>query len=141
MLQVHMASGLRVPLLAADGVIVYQGKLVAVKRRYYPHQGQFCLPGGIVEYGETVQEAVVRESREETGLDTRPDFLVGVYSDPQRDPRGHIISLAFALEVVGGELVSGSDAAGVSLLDLDSLPEMGFDHNRIVEDFNRGRGR
>ncbi len=92
-----------------------------------------------MEYGETVEEAVVREVYEETGLRTEVASLVGVYSDPDRDPRGHVISLAFALEVIGGELLSGSDAAEVGLLDLDSLPEMGFDHNTIVDDFVRQR--
>lgn len=138
-LRVHMASGLRVPLLAVDGLVLYEDRLVAIKRRYYPYQGLYCLPGGIVEYGEKVEDAVVREVKEETGLDTRVVSLVGVYSDPERDPRGHVISLAFELEVLGGELASGSDASEVGLLDLDDLPEMGFDHRRIVEDFLKKR--
>ncbi len=140
-LRVHSASDFKVPLLAVDGLVLQDGRLVAVRRKYDPHQGQFCLPGGMVEYGETVEEAVVREVREETGLVTEVEELVGVYSAPGRDPRGHVISLAFALRTVGGELRSGSDAAGVDLLDLDDLPEMGFDHNAIVGDFARRERR
>ncbi len=136
-LRVHMASGLRVPLLAVDGLAVYEGKLVAIKRRYYPHEGLYCLPGGMVDYGERVEDAVVREVREETGLDTKVVSLIGVYSEPDRDPRGHVISLAYALEVVSGTLVSGTDAAKVGLLDLEDLPEMGFDHREIVADYVR----
>lgn len=138
-LRVHLASGMRVPLLAVDGLVLYKGRLVAIRRRYYPFQGLYCLPGGIVEYGERVEDAVVREVKEETGLETRVHRLVGVYSDLGRDPRGHVISLAFELEVLGGELVSGSDASVVALLDLEDLPEMGFDHRHIVEDFLRLR--
>ncbi|MFQ5837503.1 MAG: NUDIX domain-containing protein [Thermoplasmata archaeon] len=138
-LRVHLASGLKVPLLAVDGLVLHEGKLVAIKRRYYPFQGLFCLPGGIVEYGETVEEAVVREVEEETGLKTKVASLLGVYSNPDRDPRGHVVSLAFELEVVGGELVSGSDATEVGLLSLDDLPEMGFDHILIVEEFIKRR--
>lgn len=138
-LRVRMTSGFRAPLLAVDGLLMYEGKLVAVKRRYFPHQGLFSLPGGMVEYGETVEEAVVREVREETGLDTEVVALVGVYSSPDRDPRGHVISLAYALDVAGGELGSGSDAREIGLLDLGDLPEMGFDHRGIVADYIRWR--
>ncbi len=138
-LRVHLATGLKVPLLAVDGLVIHQGKLVAIKRRFYPYQGLCCLPGGIVEYGESAEEAVVREVKEETGLDTKVVTLQGAYSRPDRDPRGHVVSLVFELEVVGGELRSGSDAAEVDLLDLGDLPEMGFDHRQIVEDFLKNR--
>ncbi len=138
-LRVHLASGFRVPLLAVDGVVVHRGKLVTIKRKYYPFKDQYCLPGGIVEYGETVEEAVQREVEEETGLKTEVASTVGVYSKPDRDPRGHIISIAFDLRVVGGELLSGSDASEVNLFDFESLPEMGFDHNTIVGDFLKRR--
>ncbi len=131
----HTPPKLRAPLLAVDGLVLYEGKLVAIKRKNYPYQDLYCLPGGLVDYGETVEEAVVREMREETGLVTRVVSLVGVYSDPDRDPRGHVISLAFALEIVAGEPVAGSDAAEVGLLDLGNLPEMGFDHEDIVADY------
>lgn len=133
-LRVHLATGLRVPLLAVDGIALHEGRLVAIQRRHFPHREMYSLPGGIVEYGETTEEAVVREVGEETGLRTRVGGLVGVYSRPDRDPRGHVISVAYTLEVVGGALRSGSDAAAVALLDLEALPEMGFDHRQLVAD-------
>ena len=104
-------------------------------RRSPPFQGMPALPGGFVELGETCAAAVVREVREETGLWTRVAEIVGVYSDPDRDPRGHVVSVAFALRVVGGRLREGSDASGIVLLDRGRLPRLAFDHNRIVRDF------
>lgn len=137
--RIFLTQGLRVPLLAVDGLVLVEGRLVVIKRKYEPYVDRPCLPGGMVEHGEPVEAAAVREIREETGLDTRVQGLVGVYSDPDRDPRGHVISLAFALEHVGGDLLSGTDAAEVGLLDLEELPEMGFDHNAIVADYLRWR--
>ena len=125
------------PALAADGCVPYDGMLVAVTRRNPPFQGQPALPGGFVETGETVEDAVVREVREETGLETAVERLVGVYSDPARDPRGHVVSVAYALRVVGGALRGSSDAIEALLLDPSDLPEMAFDHARIVADWRR----
>lgn len=137
--EAHEQPRLQAPLLAADGVVLVEGKLVAVRRKYDPFRGQYALPGGMVEYGETLEEAVVREVREETGLETSILSLVGVYSHPERDPRGHVVSAVYALNPIGGTLESGSDAAAVELLDLEALPEMGFDHERIVADFQAQR--
>jgi len=111
---------------------------VAVVRQNEPFREMPALPGGFVELGETVETAVVREVEEETGLQTKVARLVGVYSDPDRDPRGHTVTLAYALEVVGGALKAGSDAANVALLDPDRLPPMAFDHTRIVADWRKG---
>jgi 8-oxo-dGTP diphosphatase len=97
-----------------------------------------ALPGGFVELGESTEVAVVREVREETGLDTRVERLVGVYSDPARDPRGHTVAVAYSLETLGGELRAGSDAEDVVLLDPEVLPPMAFDHAKIVADWRRG---
>ncbi len=126
------------PWIAADGVILVEGKLVAVIRRNPPFQGMPALPGGFVELGETAEEAVVRELHEETNLETRVVRLVGVYSDPARDPRGHTIAVAYALERTGGELLAGDDAKAITLLDPDALPPMAFDHAKIVADWRRG---
>lgn len=126
------------PWVTVDGLATVDGRLVAVIRRNPPHQGMPALPGGFVELGETTEQAVTREFKEETGLEARVSRLVGVYSDPARDPRGHTVTAAYALEVVGGALRAGSDAREIVLLDADRLPPMAFDHARIVADWRRG---
>jgi 8-oxo-dGTP diphosphatase len=122
----------RHPSVTVDGLVQVDGKLVAVRRKNEPFRGTPALPGGFVELGETTVEAVVREVREETGLETTVMRLVGVFSDPNRDPRGHTVSIAYALEVVGGTLAAGSDAADIVLIDPDRPPTLAFDHNEIV---------
>src|SRR5438128_9674128 len=99
------------PSVAVDGIVLHGGKLVAVRRKNEPYQGMPALPGGFVELGETTVEAVVREVREETGLETSVKRLVGVFSDPRRDPRGHVISIVYEVDAVRGRLKAGSDAA------------------------------
>ncbi len=120
-----------------DGLVAVEGRLVAVIRRNPPFQGMPALPGGFVELGETMESAVVREVREETGLETRVVRIVGVYSDPRRDPRGHTVTVAYALERTGGVLQASSDAKEIALLDPDRLPPMAFDHAAIVGDWRR----
>jgi len=126
------------PLVAADGLLVHERKLVAVRRKNDPFRGMAALPGGFVELGETTQEAVVREVLEETGLETQVTRLVGVFSDPKRDPRGHVISIAYALTEVGGRLEAGSDAADILLLDPAVDHRMAFDHAAIVKKWRGG---
>ncbi|MBN2111299.1 MAG: NUDIX hydrolase [Methanosarcinaceae archaeon] len=120
------------PKLTVDAVILLNGMIVLVQRKNPPFQGKFALPGGFVDIGETVEEAVEREVLEETGLSIEIVKLLGVYSEPLRDPRGHTVSVVF-LCVGRGDLKAGSDAKSVYLCDLSSIPEMAFDHNRILE--------
>ena len=120
------------PSVAVDGIVLHGGKLVAVRRKNEPYRGMPALPGGFVELGETTADAVVREVREETGLETRVKRLVGVFSDPRRDPRGHVISIVYELDAVGGRLKAGSDAAAIVHVNLSAVPGMAFDHNEIV---------
>lgn len=121
------------PVLAVDALIIYEGKLVLIKRKNLPYKGQFALPGGSVEIGETVEDATIRESKEETDLDIDIVKLLGVYSDPKRDPRSHTVSVCFIARGKGN-LRAGSDAVDIELFDLDQLPELAFDHNKIIED-------
>src|SRR5712692_2282567 len=114
------------PSVAVDGLVLRSGKLVAVRRKNEPFRGMPALPGGFVELGETTVDAVVREVREETGLETRVQALVGVFSDPKRDPRGHVISIVYALDAIGGRLKAGSDAAAIVRVDLAAVPPMAF---------------
>ena len=104
-----------------------------VRRGGEPFEGHWALPGGFVEVGETVHEAAVREAAEETGLTVEISRLVGVYSEPDRDPRGHNVSVAFLASVLGGQMRAASDAAEVEVLDPDTV-ELAFDHSRIIAD-------
>ena len=133
-----MAGPQRHPWVTVDGLVLQEGKLVAVIRRNPPFQGMPALPGGFVELGETTETAALREVREETGLETRVLRRVGVYSDPSRDPRGHTLTVAYALEAIGGVPHAASDAKALVLLDPDRPPAMAFDHVRIVADWRRG---
>ena len=110
------------PWVTADGIVVIGDQVVLIKRGREPFKGMHALPGGIVEYGERVEECVVREIEEETGLRTKVLELVGVYSAADRDPRGHFVSLAFNLTPIGGRLRGGDDAAEAALFPLERLP-------------------
>ncbi|TRZ87900.1 MAG: NUDIX hydrolase [Methanosarcinales archaeon] len=121
------------PLLTVDTVIIFQGKIVLIRRGNPPFQDHFAIPGGFVEVGETVETAAVREAKEETGLDVKLLKLLGVYSDPSRDPRGHTVSVCF-LARGSGNLKAGSDAKDTGLFGIDEIPELAFDHNKIIED-------
>ncbi|ADE35922.1 NUDIX domain-containing protein [Methanohalophilus mahii] len=123
----------KTPLLTVDGVIILNGKIVLIRRKNEPYRGSFALPGGFVEIGETTEEAVKREVMEETGLLIEILKLVGVYSEPSRDPRGHTVSVAY-LAVGKGEPRADTDAAEVGCFDPGNLPELAFDHQRIIND-------
>ncbi len=125
------------PALTVDGIVVEDGKILLIKRGNRPFQGTYALPGGFVDYGETVEDAVKREMVEETGLITEISHLLGVYSDTSRDPRGHTVSLVYVLKVNGGILSAGDDAAETVWFPLNKLPELAFDHAKIVDDFRR----
>ncbi|KAA0009251.1 MAG: NUDIX hydrolase [Thermoplasmata archaeon] len=121
------------PSITVDGVIIKNGKILLVKRKNEPFKGRWALPGGFVEYGETVEKAVLREVKEETGMDAKIKKLVGVYSDPARDPRGHTISIVFLLEGEG-DAIAGDDAIEAKFFDLNELPPLAFDHEKIIKD-------
>jgi 8-oxo-dGTP diphosphatase len=123
------------PKLTVDGIALLNGQIVLIKRKKPPFQGRYALPGGFVEVGETVETAVKREFLEETGLETDIKTLLGVYSEPTRDPRGHTVSAVFELEVTGGKLQGGDDAAEACLFDIDKMPELAFDHAKIISDY------
>jgi 8-oxo-dGTP diphosphatase len=125
---------MRNPRLTVDGVIIEDGHIVLIQRDRDPFRGRWALPGGFVNYGETVEAAVVREIFEETGLHTCIKRLVGVYSEPDRDPRGHTVSVTFLLTATGGTLKGGDDAFDARWFGLDDLPSLAFDHDRIVRD-------
>lgn len=125
----------KTPLLAVDVIALMGGGLVLIRRANPPYEGFYALPGGFVEYGERVEDAARREMLEETGLEVRLKALVGVYSDPSRDPRGHVVSIAYLAEVIGGALKPATDAKEVKVFPIDNLPEkLAFDHEQILKD-------
>jgi 8-oxo-dGTP diphosphatase len=120
--------------ITVDAIVVRKDKsIVLVRRKDEPFKDMYALPGGHVEYGETVEEAVVREVKEETGLDVRVGKLLAVYSDPDRDPRGHVVSVVFDCFETGGELVPGSDATEAWSFKKPPA-SLAFDHAKILKD-------
>lgn len=133
-----MAEGLpRNPYPTVDVVIFDPERgVLLIKRKNSPHG--WALPGGFVDYGETVEEAAVREAKEETGLDVLLTRLLGVYSDPKRDPRMHTMSVVFTAQAFRPESAAAADDAGdLRFFPLDELPELAFDHDKILADFKR----
>ena len=126
-------AGPETPKLMVDVIIPSERGVVLIRRGTEPFEGRWALPGGFVEVGETVEEAAYREAAEETGLAVEVARLVGVYSDPERDPRGHNVSVAFLARVLSGDLVAATDASEVAVLDPSSV-ELAFDHRKIIED-------
>ncbi len=125
------------PLLTVDAVITtFDGKIIFIRRKNPPYKGAWAFPGGFVEYGETVEDAVIREVNEETGAIIEIQELLGVYSDPERDPRGHMITVCFLANMNGGELMADTDAAEVSCFTADEaiMMDLAFDHHKILED-------
>ena len=126
----------KTPSLTTDCVVRDNEKRVLlVRRKSEPSKGGFALPGGFVDIGETVEAACRREVLEETGITIGALRLVGVYSDPRRDPRGHNVSIAYTTLVAGApQPRAGSDAeAAMWIEDWRSL-DLGFDHARIIAD-------
>ncbi|MFQ5488101.1 MAG: NUDIX domain-containing protein [Gammaproteobacteria bacterium] len=124
------------PLLAADIIIRLQGEagpIVLIERRNPPPG--WALPGGFVDLGETVEQAAVREAREETSLEVRLRCLLGCYSVPQRDPRGHTASVVYVADG-RGEPRARDDARQLRLVDArhPGVP-LAFDHQDILDDY------
>jgi 8-oxo-dGTP diphosphatase len=124
------------PLLTVDVIIEMidqPGRPVVLIERKYPPPG-WALPGGFVDVGESLQTAAVREAREETTLDVRLKLLLGNYSDPTRDFRGHTASAVYVAEAQG-EPRAADDARHLALYDPRDTPLLAFDHDRIMKDY------
>jgi 8-oxo-dGTP diphosphatase len=121
---------LTVDALARDGA----GRILLVRRGRPPFEGRWALPGGFVEYGETTEDACAREAREETGLTVEVGDVAGVYSRPDRDPRGHTVSVVYFCRPVAGEIRGGDDAAEARWFTPAETAGLSFafDHAEIV---------
>jgi 8-oxo-dGTP diphosphatase len=130
------------PPVAVDVIIelldVPARRIVLIERANPPHG--WALPGGFVDAGETLEQAARREMREETGLDVHLTALLGCYSNPARDPRGHTIGIVFIGEA-SGQPVGGDDAALARAFDPLSPPPLAFDHADILRDYVAVRAR
>ncbi|UCD35099.1 MAG: NUDIX hydrolase [Nitrospiraceae bacterium] len=121
------------PFISVDAIIEAEGGIVLIKRKNPPPG--WAIPGGFVDYGETLEQAVSREMKEETGLDIRIIRQFHTYSDPHRDPRHHTISTIF-IAAASGKPVAADDALEAGIFRRDNLPgEMAFDHRKVLEDY------
>ncbi len=128
-----MQTNPRNPFCTVDVIIEIGHGIILIKRKNPP--SGWAIPGGFVDYGESLEDAVIREAKEETGLDIRLKKQFHTYSDPKRDPRHHTISTIY-IATASGEPKAGDDAKEVGIFNKDSLPEeIAFDHRQILEDY------
>ena len=133
----HLLPVYHNPVPTVDIIIRYQGGVVLIKRRNKPYG--WAIPGGFVDYGESLETAAVREALEETSLTITLKYQLHTYSDPDRDPRQHTISTVFIAEGQGN-LQAGDDAAEAGIFTQDSLPsQIAFDHGDILADYFSSR--
>lgn len=130
------------PIPTVDAIIQLDSQILLVKRKNQPFRGYMAIPGGFVNEGETVEDAVRREVREETSLDIELVDILGVYSDPKRDPRGHIMSTVFIGKAVVNrnekvKALAADDALELKWMDLEIIPDekFAFDHKNILMDY------
>lgn len=130
------------PALTVDIIIEMidrpERPIVLIERRYEPFG--WALPGGFVDIGERLEQAARREAKEETCLEVSLQGLLGCYSDPARDPRGHTVSAVYIAQAQG-QPRAADDARDLNLFTLDSLPALVFDHALILDDYQRWRER
>jgi len=129
------------PTPTVDTIIQKGSKVLLVERKKDPFKQTMVLPGGFINEGELAEDAAIREVKEETSLDIELENILGVYSDPSRDPRGHIMSTVFIGKISdksdNKEPIAGDDAATTKWVDLESIEEetLGFDHQKILMDY------
>jgi len=129
------------PLIAADALIELvnePGKPIVLIERLNEPYG-WAIPGGFVDVGETIETAAVREAKEETSLDVELVCLLGLYSNPKRDPRGHTVTAIYVAQSTGTPKAA-DDAKSVGAFDLNNLPSpLAFDHDMVLADYQRYR--
>jgi ADP-ribose pyrophosphatase YjhB (NUDIX family) len=132
-----LRSPSRNPLLTVDAIIETDNGIILIKRKNPP--AGWAIPGGFVDYGETLEEAAVREMKEETSLDINLGRQFHTYSNPDRDPRHHTVSTIF-IATATGTPEAADDAIDIGIFTKDNLPEdIAFDHRQILEDYFNGK--
>ena len=132
----------RNPIPTADIILQQDSKVLMIRRKKEPFKGSLALPGGFVNEGETVEEAIKREAKEEISLEVEPIDILGVYSDPARDPRKHTMSTVFiGIVVDGGQATARDDAASIEWVELDEIEkqQVAFDHMQMLGDYRKWR--
>jgi 8-oxo-dGTP diphosphatase len=129
------------PLIAADIIIELTDKpnrpIVLIERKNPPFG--WAIPGGFVDVGERLESAAIREAKEEVCLDVTLKALLGMYSDPKRDERGHTVTAVYVAEATG-EPQAADDAKNLDIFDLENLPDqLAFDHAQVLEDYRKFR--
>ncbi len=123
------------PTAASDSVVVRGNEIVLVKRAIKPYKGWWTLPGGVMNNGEYIEETSLREVKEETGIDGKIISLVGLYSGPDRDPRGTTLSAAFLVKFIRVSGRPDNESSEVRFFPVNMLPKnIAFDHKRIIKD-------
>ncbi len=122
----------RNPVPTVDIIIAFGGGIILIERKNPPHG--WALPGGFVDYGETLEQAAMREAKEETGLELSDLRQFHAYSDPKRDSRLHTITTVYSATGLG-ELQAGDDAALAKIFSSNELPPLAFDHGQILADY------
>jgi 8-oxo-dGTP diphosphatase len=127
------------PTPTVDVILQRGSKVLMVRRKKDPFKGQLALPGGFVNEGETTEDAMKREAMEETSFEVEPIEILGVYSDPARDPRKHIMTVVFVGIIIGGSGKAGDDAASIEWVELAGIEgqQIAFDHSMILRDYKK----
>ncbi len=134
-------SSYKNPALTVDVIIQKGDAILLVKRGNEPFKGKLALPGGFVEWNEKVEDAAVREVKEETGIEVKLRELLGVYSDPKRDPRRHVVTVVFVADALHDRVIAGSDAENAAWVKPEEVKEseLSFDHWKIIQDYLKWR--
>jgi 8-oxo-dGTP diphosphatase len=129
------------PIPTVDIILQKGSGILLIKRKSDPFKGYLALPGGFVNEGESVEDAVKREAREETSLEIEPIDILGVYSNPKRDPRGRILTVVFVGIILSGSSGHDDDSAEIEWVHLDEIQnkKLAFDHKQILSDYGEWR--
>ena len=139
MIKISKKKNKRFPRVTIDAIVMENEKILLVQRGKPPFVDSWALPGGHIELGELVEDAVIREIKEETSLDIKIEKLFNVYSQPGRDPRGHYITIVYVCIVKNKkqQVLGGDDAKEAKFFDLQEISKLNlaFDHGKIIKDF------